>query len=940
MKSRIVPILVLLCLPCFARAVPFFTMGEKGPEFDAGTLGRFTFEPPEFTSAAGREEPVFERLDESRGTARYAGGLEVDFEARWEKLVIQFRNGPPDGQKLRFGVRLPISLNQGGSVAFNDQAPVRFPPELGKQFVIQGNAKRITILDASGEGFTLLTPGGYAEVQDTRKFNWAIFGLRIYKDLFGKPEGAFEIEVRPAKAGAMSSAGPSDVPGESSAAKWRVDRFGQSARVDFPGKVRSEEELRADAVREKEILAAHRPDPRFDRYGGLAGSGRELGLKATGFFHVGQASGRTVLVDPEGNAFFQLGVCGIASTDDQTRVKGRESIYEWLPDPGDGTFRSAWKDGRPDWGNFSFYAANWIRKYGRPFSLEEWTGQVVDRLRMWGFNSAGAFSARTEAMRKKNFPYVAFLPLGKSAGLPVLPDKLGAGEVLDPFTPDVERLLDQKFAATVAPAANDPLLIGYFLGNEQHFEDLPKVLPTYKASEVPAKAALVEMLREKYRDIDRFNTAWKVAAPKSRFEELRDEPLFVRTEAASADMAEFSRRFLEAYYGVIEKVFRKHDPNHLLLGSRWTPGTAANREIVEIGGRHLDVVSVNYYTDAIEKGFLERIHQWSGRPILLSEWYYSTTERGLGAGRQVADQAERGSAYRNYVEQSAALPFVVGVQWFIYGDQALTGRFFQGFHGEGNNTGLVDVTDRPYGPLVEAARMTNQRIYDVLLAKAEPFVFDHPRFAVQGEASARRTVQVPRALPGMVLDGTTTRWPGRPGEPIDSNRVTHGLVDENFRADFRLCWDDENLYLHVQVKDPTPGQNTREKDRLWSADCVEIFLGTKEPEASGNLKFSDRQILIGVGNEARVTVVDHPEDESRIQTVLVPDAAGNGYVVQAAIPWQMLGSRPGEDLPVLFDLAVDNSNDGVTRHQQLVWNGTAKNSKSREGWGRAQLTMN
>jgi hypothetical protein len=48
----------------------------------------------------------------------------------------------------------------------------------------------------------------------------------------------------------------------------------------------------------------------------------------------------------------------------------------------------------------------------------------------------GLFGAQ-ETMKKKEFPYVAFLPLGKSAGLPVLPDKLGAAEVLDPFAPDV-----------------------------------------------------------------------------------------------------------------------------------------------------------------------------------------------------------------------------------------------------------------------------------------------------------------------------------------------------------------------------------------------------------------------------------------------------------------------------------------------------------------------
>ena len=60
----------------------------------------------------------------------------------------------------------------------------------------------------------------------------------------------------------------------------------------------------------------------------------------------------------------------------------------------------------------------------------------------------------------------------------------------------------------------------------------------------------------------------------------------------------------------------RSDPNHLLLGSRWQPGTANNEMLVRLAARYVDVISVNYYTYAIEKSFLDRIHAWSGdRPL-------------------------------------------------------------------------------------------------------------------------------------------------------------------------------------------------------------------------------------------------------------------------------------------------------------------------------------
>ena len=185
-----------------------------------------------------------------------------------------------------------------------------------------------------------------------------------------------------------------------------------------------------------------------------------------------------VLVTPDGNAFFQLGVCGISPCDDYTTVRGRESIYEWLPSSQQ-EFLSARREG--DNGVVSFYLANTIRKYGRPYDLDSYFGRWIDRLRAWGFNSAGAFNAIPPVTSEKRFPYVTFVPVPA-------PPLGNLGVVWDPFAPGLAAKFDAAYAQSVAPKANDPLLIGYFISNEPLLEDVPKVVPALRASQCPVES--------------------------------------------------------------------------------------------------------------------------------------------------------------------------------------------------------------------------------------------------------------------------------------------------------------------------------------------------------------------------------------------------------------------------------------------------------------------
>src|SRR5690606_28523941 len=91
-------------------------------------------------------------------------------------------------------------------------------------------------------------------------------------------------------------------------------------------------------------------------------------------------------------------------------------------------------------------------------------------------------------------------------------------------------------------------------------------------------------------------------------------------------------------------------------------------------------------------------------------------------------------------------------------------------------------------------------------------------------------------------DGQSKGWPGIPATLISHNRLVNGTPGE-LSASFKVCWDQTNLYLLVEVNDPTPMLNNHTSG-LWQGDSVELFIGHKELDKGGPLLFTDRQLLI------------------------------------------------------------------------------------------------
>jgi hypothetical protein len=179
-----------------------------------------------------------------------------------------------------------------------------------------------------------------------------------------------------------------------------IDAFGQYRHKDWPGKVRSLEDLRERRVQEAAELEA-RPGPKnWDQYGGAAEGPQ---LKATGFFRTEKSKGKWWLVDPAGHLFFSHGMDCVRAFD-STPVEGRENWFADFPgeQPDYANFRSRgfalkghYASRSPDC--FSFVGANLLRKYGRTWQ-SDYRQLVHRRLRSWGLNTIAKLVRRRHAV--------------------------------------------------------------------------------------------------------------------------------------------------------------------------------------------------------------------------------------------------------------------------------------------------------------------------------------------------------------------------------------------------------------------------------------------------------------------------------------------------------------------------------------------------------------
>jgi len=438
-----------------------------------------------------------------------------------------------------------------------------------------------------------------------------------------------------------------------------VDEFGQWIPAEFPGKAKSLDQLKADWDREDKAL--HSGEFGYCKYGGFASTK----AKATGFFRVEQINGKWWFVDPDGHLFLSMGVNGMGSTGGSTRVTGRETYFAGQP-PADVPVGASGR--RPGPGDF--YGWNLARRYGAGWDAKA-SEMTLRRMEAWGLNTA-----RSGLSKEKPAPYAAMLRAPQTA-----PVYMGMPDV---YSEEFARAAESSAASQLTPMKDDAYVLGYFIGNE----------PAWPGRE----SELADMILK-----------------GKETETQRKLKAFLAGGDTLARRKQFALAAFEHQLQVTNQAARKADPNHLNLGIRF--GALPPDDVIQLG-RLFDVYSHNIYEYAPDREWIAKLYKLTGKPLLIGEFHFGTPTRGQApALMQVANEKERGIAYRYYVEQVASMPSFVGAHWFAWLDEPVVGRM----DGENYSFGFLDVTDRASDDFIEGVIAAHKRLLAVHSGKAAPF---------------------------------------------------------------------------------------------------------------------------------------------------------------------------------------------------------------------------
>ncbi len=541
-----------------------------------------------------------------------------------------------------------------------------------------------------------------------------------------------------------------------------VDEFGQNAKLDYPIKITSEQELEAAAAAELAALAASGPLPDRSRFGGWKDGPRRDG---TGYFRAEKVNGKWWLIDPDGYLFFShglanvrmanlttltgidfrdpsvrnvdpgevtpedsIGIVGVSDEARKTRYVSsslRHNMFTWLPEydhelADHYSFRRSAHRGPLDGGEtFSFYRANLERRYGEsaPESyVRQWEEVTLSRMLDWGFTSMGNW-VDPAFYPNERVPYFAngwiigdFQTLSSAFDV--------WAPMPDPFDPVFVRRAEITIGVIADEIQGSPWCVGVFVDNEkswgyreggveQRYGIILDAL-SRSADDSPAKLAFTTYLRGKHGKIETLNERWQTAFDSWDTFSLGFElPQF--TPDATADLSTLLELLSEEYFRVVHDAVAAALPNHLYMGVRMANWGMPD-ETIKAAIKYSDVLSFNIYEEGMQPqawAFLEEIDL----PTIIGEFHVGATrETGLfHPGLVQADgQADRAAMYTAYMESVAALDTMVGAHWFQYVDSPITGRAFDG---ENYNVGFVTVTDIPYPEMVAAAKAFNTSLY-------------------------------------------------------------------------------------------------------------------------------------------------------------------------------------------------------------------------------------
>ena len=427
-------------------------------------------------------------------------------------------------------------------------------------------------------------------------------------------------------------------------------------------------------------------EQKFDEFGGLMDDTRREEFR--GFFYSKKINGRWWVIDPLGYPCY---------------IRSMHAVKPCYLDSANQTNAA-------------------IVRFG---SLEAWAEKTADLLKNeWYFNIADTDFAENTANRmpmQKSIPEPNKAPGQKSQG--GFAGRFGyhvgsncsnggstrfsENNTMNVFDPEFVPFSDEV-ATLLEARRDDPWILGYTSDNELpmninmlfNYLTVDHTKPMNRYSYAAAWTWLIRMTG-------------------------KDEP---QQQDITKEHVELFRGFVwDRYYNVVTTAMRKHDPNHMILGTRFLT-TVKNAEwVLRFASLYLDAITINWYgqwePDADD---LKKLCERADLPIMVTEFYTKAMDSGLantrGAGWTVPTQQDRADFYQHFTLRLLECKNFVGWHWHQYIDDDPSPAVV--FEADGTtwrdqsnidaNKGIVNSGHRPYDELVRGMAEINKNVFRLI----------------------------------------------------------------------------------------------------------------------------------------------------------------------------------------------------------------------------------
>lgn len=209
---------------------------------------------------------------------------------------------------------------------------------------------------------------------------------------------------------------------------------------------------------------------------------------------------------------------------------------------------------------------------------------------------------------------------------------------------------------------------------------------------------------------------------------------------------------------------------------------------------------------------------------------------------------------------------------------------------------------------------------------AKPIVPTSTTASTTAPTPERASWTVPYLSTAPKIDGVWNEWNTT---QFPMRFVVFGASNWTGKSDldgaFRIGWDNNNLYIAAKITDDKYVQNAT-GENIYKGDSLELLLDTNLSGDASTVSLTNDDYQLGI-SAGKGEVGKNPEayrwfpsDKAGPQTSVKIAAVpmSDGYRVEAAIPWSVLGVTPSNGLEMGFALSVSDNDKTSENVQQTM----------------------